>query len=305
MNGIILLMKKILFSFLLAAAFTAPAQSNSGAGTFAPTPTLVFVRPPSVKGDFTPELAAVTAQLKAKFDTGQTNAADLKASLEDINHLIVLHIKEGNREQVSRLYLLDAHIYADGFKDTARARAIWNQIVRDFPGTLAAQGAAISVARLDAALAAEPDANVPEGLEVGQKFPGFNATALDGNPLSVAAYKGRVTMIDFWATWCPPCRAEMPNVMAIYNRHHTQGFDIIGVSLDQDRDAVVNFTQAQGMAWSQYFDGQGWDNKLAKKYGVNSIPMTYLLDGHGVIIGKELRGEDLSDAVIKALANNH
>ena len=298
-------MKKILFLLLFAAAFTATAQSDPGGGTFAPAPALVIDRRPAVKGDFAPELATVTAQLKAKFDNGQTNAADLKASLKDINDLIVRHIKEGNREQVSRLYLLDAHIYADGFKDTARARAIWNQIVRDFPGTLAAQGAAISVARLDAALAAEPDANVPEGLEVGQKFPGFNATALDGNPLSVAAYKGRVTMIDFWATWCPPCRAEMPNVIAIYNRHHTQGFDIIGVSLDQDRDAVVNFTQTQGIAWSQYFDGQGWDNKLAKKYGVNSIPMTYLLDGHGVIIGKELRGEDLSDAVIKALANNH
>ena len=297
-------MKKILFPLLLAAIFTASAQSNPGVA-FTPVREFVIVQTPSIKGDFAPELAAVTAQLKAKFDNGQTNASDLKASLKDINGLIAQHIKLGNREQVARLYLLDAHIYADGFKDTARARAIWNQIVRDFPGTLAAQGATVSIARLDAQLAAEPDVNVPEGLEVGQKFPGFNETSLAGDPLSVATYKGRVTMIDFWATWCPPCRAELPNVIAIYNRHHTQGFDIIGVSLDQDRDTVVNFTQAQGMAWSQYFDGQGWDNKLAKQYGVSSIPMTYLLDGHGVIIGKDLRGEELSDAVIKALANNH
>ena len=91
---------------------------------------------------------------------------------------------------------------------------------------------------------------------------------------------------------------------AIYRTFHDQGFDIIGVSLDDSRDAVVNFTQAQGMVWPQYFDGQSWDNKLAKKYGVHSIPMTYLLDRHGIIIGKELRGEELGVAVAKALADN-
>jgi thiol-disulfide isomerase/thioredoxin len=120
----------------------------------------------------------------------------------------------------------------------------------------------------------------------------------------VSAYRGKVTMIDFWATWCPPCRAEMPNVVATYQRYHAQGFDIIGVSLDENRDALVNFLPAHGMAWPQYFDGQGWDNKLAKKYGVHSIPMDYLLDRHGIIIGKELRGEDLGEAVAKALTRN-
>ena len=139
---------------------------------------------------------------------------------------------------------------------------------------------------------------------MGQKFPGFNEADIAGRPLSVAAHRGRVTMIDFWATWCGPCRGEMPNVIATYGRYHTQGFDIIGVSLDDDQNAVVKFTQAQGMAWPQYFDGQGWNNKLAKKYGVNSIPMDYLLDRHGIIIGKELRGEALGQAVAKALANN-
>ena len=139
---------------------------------------------------------------------------------------------------------------------------------------------------------------------MGQKFPGFDETSLGGQPLSVTAYRGKVTLIDFWATWCPPCRAELPNVIAIYRAYHAQGFDIIGVSLDDNRGTVVDFTQAQGMAWLQYFDGQGWDNKLAKKYGVHSIPMTYLLDRHGIIIGKELRGEELGAAVVKALAEN-
>jgi hypothetical protein len=94
----------------------------------------------------------------------------------------------------------------------------------------------------------------------------------------------------------------MPNVIATYNRYYAQGFDIIGVSLDDDRSAVLQFTQAQGMAWQQYFDGKGWDNKLATKYNIHSIPMDYLLDRHGIIIGKGLRGGALQQAVAKAVA---
>ena len=128
-------------------------------------------------------------------------------------------------------------------------------------------------------------------------------TSLAGSSLSPEDYRGRVTLIDFWATWCPPCRAELPNVINIYNTEHAKGFDIIGVSLDQDRASVLDFIREQGMPWEQYFDGQGWQNQLAVKYSVNSIPMTYLLDTHGIIIGKDLRGEELENAVAKALAN--
>jgi thiol-disulfide isomerase/thioredoxin len=256
------------------------------------------------KTDFASEVTAATARLKEKFDAGKTTESDLAGNLKDINALIIKHFKDKDREQLARLYLLDAHIYADGLKDTAKARAIWAQVARNFPNTLAAQGAYLSLARLDAQIAAEPDPQVPTGLAVGQKFPGFNEKDLADRPLSLAAYRGKVTLIDFWATWCGPCRAELPNVTAIYQNYHMQGFEIIGVSLDQDRAYVANFIQAQGMAWAQYFDGQGWDNKLAKTYGVHSIPMTYLLDRHGVIIAKSLRGEELASAVAKALAKN-
>jgi thiol-disulfide isomerase/thioredoxin len=294
-------MKKVMFAVLMAAGIEAFGQAGE---TQVQEPQVPAAARKAEKIDFAPELAAVTTQLKEKFDAGKTSAADLAGNLASINGLIVQHLKDGNREQLARLYLLDAHIYADGMKDNARARAIWAQVSRDFPGTIAAQGAAISLAKLDAQAAAETGPDVPEGLAVGQKFPGFNETDIAGQPLSVAAHRGKVTMIDFWATWCPPCRAEMPNVIATYSRYHPQGFDIIGVSLDQDQDALVKFTRAQGMAWPQYFDGKGWDNKLAAKYGVQSIPMDYLLDRHGIIIGKELRGEDLGEAVAKALANN-
>jgi thiol-disulfide isomerase/thioredoxin len=257
----------------------------------------------SAEVDFSTNLAEVTAQLKAKFDDYKTTATDLAPNLKAINTLITKHLKNGNREQLARLYLLDAHIYADGLKKTSRARAIWQQIIRDFPGTQAAQASTIWIDRLDAEAAAEPNASIPEGLAVGQKFPNFNVTSLAGSSLSPEDYRGRVTLIDFWATWCPPCRAELPNVINIYNTEHAKGFDIIGVSLDQDRASVLDFIREQGMPWEQYFDGQGWQNQLAVKYSVNSIPMTYLLDTHGIIIGKDLRGEELENAVAKALAN--
>jgi len=239
--------------------------------------------------DFAPELDAVTAQLKAKFGEGKTNTADLQENLTAINLLIVKHLQDGKREQLARLYLLDAHIYADGLNEPNRAQAIWEQVARDFPGTLAAQGAKLSLAKN----------SPPEGLEVGQKFPDF-----DEGGLSASAGLGRVLLIDFWATWCGPCKAEMPNVIAAYQSYHGAGFEIIGVSLDSDRDALVNYTQAHGMTWPQYFDGQGWQNKLAVKYGVESIPMNYLLDRRGVILGKSLRGTELGAAVAKAVAGH-
>jgi thiol-disulfide isomerase/thioredoxin len=294
-------MKKETFALLMAAALETFGQTGEAQVQETPAPAAAGK---IEKVDFAPELAAVTAQLKEKFDAGKTSEADLTENLATINGLIVKHVQDGNREQLARLYLLDAHIYADGLTNTARSRAIWAQVVREFPGTLAAQGAAISLAKLEAQAAADPGPNVPVGLEVGQRFPNFNETDIAGQPLSVAAHRGRVTMIDFWATWCAPCRAEMPNVIATYDRYYAQGFDIIGVSLDDDQNAVMQFTQAQGMAWSQYFDGKGWDNKLATKYGVHSIPMDYLLDRHGIIIGKELRGEELGLAVAKAVAEN-
>jgi len=148
----------------------------------------------------------------------------------------------------------------------------------------------------------QPEVKTPEGLEIGQKFPGFSETDVAGNALSVAGCKGKVLLIDFWATWCGPCRQELPNVIAIYQKFHGQGFEVIGVSLDDDKNALNKFTQQMGMPWPQYFDGQGWGNKLAKQYGVESIPMTYLLNRQGIVIGKELRGKSLATAVESALA---
>jgi peroxiredoxin len=144
-------------------------------------------------------------------------------------------------------------------------------------------------------------AKIQSTLNVGAKFPEFNEKGVDGKPLSLADYKGKVVLIDFWATWCPPCRAEIPNVVAAYKKYHSQGFDVIGVSLDQDLDKLLSYAKEHEMVWRQFFDGQGWQNKLAVQYGIESIPATYLLDTNGIIITNDLRGEALDQAVAKGL----
>ncbi|MCZ7640250.1 MAG: TlpA family protein disulfide reductase [Verrucomicrobia bacterium] len=139
-------------------------------------------------------------------------------------------------------------------------------------------------------------------LAVGKTFPDFQEKDLDGQPLSLANYKGKVVLVDFWATWCGPCLSELPNVQAAYRKHHERGFDIVGISLDNDREKLTNFIKQKELPWKQYFDGQGWKTKLAQEYGINSIPATYLLDGTGKIIARNLRGPALDTAVAEALA---
>ena len=130
----------------------------------------------------------------------------------------------------------------------------------------------------------------------------LNFTAVDGRKVDLAQLRGKVVLLDFWATWCPGCRQEVPEVVNTYRKYHDKGFEVVGISLDQDKDALQAFTSEHGMTWPQYYDGQGWTNNLAVKYGVESIPFTVLVGPDGKIIDKDLRGDDLESAVAKALS---
>ncbi len=126
-------------------------------------------------------------------------------------------------------------------------------------------------------------------------------TAVDGRAVDVAAMKGKVVLVDFWATWCVPCVGEVPNVKAAYEKLHGQGFEIVGISFDQSKDALESFVKDKGMAWPQYFDGAGWDNKFGQEFGIHSIPTMWLVDKQGNLRDLDARGA-LEKKVSKLLA---
>ncbi len=127
-------------------------------------------------------------------------------------------------------------------------------------------------------------------------------TDIKGQEVDLAKMKDKVILVDFWATWCGPCVAEMPNVIAAYETYHAKGFEVVGISLDQDKAALEKFVEEKKMPWSQYFDGKGWENELAQHFGIRGIPATFLVGKGGKIVASNLRGPDLEAAIEKALA---
>ena len=132
-------------------------------------------------------------------------------------------------------------------------------------------------------------------LEVGQYAIPFSQTDTAGKIFSLASLKGKVVLVDFWASWCGPCRAENPNVVKAFNTYKDKGFTVLGVSLDQPgaKERWMKAIHDDGLTWNHVSDLKWWDNEVSKAYGIQAIPQNYLLDKEGKIIGKNLRGEAL------------
>jgi len=124
-------------------------------------------------------------------------------------------------------------------------------------------------------------------------------------PVSLASFKGKYVLLDFWASWCGPCRAENPNVVAAYNKYHDKGFNVLSVSLDQPgaKEKWLKAIHDDNLAWTHVSDLKFWDNAVAKEYGIQAIPQNFLIDPDGKIVGKDLRGDDLVNKLATIFAN--
>jgi peroxiredoxin len=139
------------------------------------------------------------------------------------------------------------------------------------------------------------DLEAMKATAIGAIAPDFTQNDPDGKPIKLSGFKGKYVLVDFWASWCGPCRAENPNVVKAYNKYHGKGLEILGVSLDKEngKEAWLTAIQKDGLIWNHVSDLKGWKNEVAVQYGINSVPANMLLDKTGKIIGKNLRGEDL------------
>ena len=204
---------------------------------------------------------------------------------EEMNGLSVKFVKENNKAYLSLLLL--ENFLVRNYLPVEEIKGYFETIDKSLLGTK-------SAANIKKAI----DGNA--GNAIGAAATEFSGPNPEGKIITLKESLGKVTIIDFWASWCGPCRMENPNVVAIYNEFHDKGLNIIGVSLDKDETKWKEAIAKDGLTWTHVSNLKFWDEPIAKLYSVESIPATFILDENGIIVAKDLRGDDLK-AKIKEL----
>lgn len=261
--------------------------------------------------------AETAAEIAARFD--QQKVAALEKYLEEnpeaedkdnaISILVGAHLNTGNFEPVPDLLLQRYEAQPKGGE--ADLQVIATEIARPLVESSIVSNqrdkAKAFITRVKADLAQHPQgaqfAQFLDQLGSDLYLPGvgdtmeFAFTALDGSEVDLAKMTDKVILVDFWATWCGPCIAEMPNVIAAHQKYKARGFDVVGVSLDDNADSLKKFVTDNGMNWPQYFDGKGWENEIAQRFGIRTIPATFLIGKGGKVVASNLRGSALEEAI--------
>jgi len=137
--------------------------------------------------------------------------------------------------------------------------------------------------------------------QIGKKAPSITQLNLEGDPYSLSDLKGKYVLIDFWASWCPDCRKQVPALLETYGRFKDKNFEILGVSFDREYEPWAKYVKEQNLAWKHVSDLQNMNNSAGQTYGVRAIPQNVLVDPNGIIIGRNLHGEDLNALLAEVL----
>ena len=207
-----------------------------------------------------------------------------------VSHLEIYLAHSGGRNPVevavAKFFLAQGHIARDEF-DKAELCLQEVRALEDGVPSQLRQMTEMSIQRIP----------ILKKLKIGNPALPIDVETTAGDRITLGSYRGKVLLVDFWASWCKPCRQEMPTVKSVYKEFHEKGFEILGISLDQSEASFEGYIEEQGITWPQIFDGKGWKSSVGQKYGINSIPATFLIDRKGTIRYRDLRGDKLREAV--------
>lgn len=228
---------------------------------------------------------ALKANDSSTVNTLRDQFSNLQKELNDYN----ITFSEKNPKAFISVLMLENMFYQPD-ADIEKIKKIYNSLDKTIQSTKPGKKISEKIASFNAA-------------EIGKKAPDFSGPTPDGKTVTLKEVMGKVTIIDFWASWCGPCRKENPNVVALYNEYHDKGLNIIGVALDKegDSDKWKQAIEADKLTWPQVSNLKYWNDPIAKKYNIQSIPAIYILDSNGIIVAKDLRGDQLKAKVKELL----